>query len=760
MRRLTSSGLAPAAVLISTCLAALPLAAPITKNGVCDPSARYDAPSGENWGQFPVKPSPTSQYRTGSIQTALTPQQSANCIEVPAGLKAELWASEEMSGSLSPGLNYLQHFSFDERGRLWAVEPRSYPNIIRTASNSVTDQKFQGGLDRILILEDTDGDKVMDKVKVFRDGLNMPQGIEVVNGGVVVAMVPYVAFFPNVNDTSGTPQILFSGMGPNGNTDTHSGINSLMYGLDNWIYGHTGGKGCNTQGVDCGWGKSWRFRHTALGHSSTQFQSWTGGPANAWGIGQMEDGQIFQSGATTSIYFSHSVRRGVQAVPLVTASEVFYPLTGDRYMWEGSTGKTNNVFTSRTSAVSGLQFYTSRLLPQKYWNRFAFSCEGATKLCNQDSLVVSTNGSNTGSTWKVNRLPAPNKVPNLIASTDAWVAPILAKTGPDGAVWVLDWYNYLFLHNPATPKGDGEAWTNHLREKKHSRIWRVTPADGSTETVLNLANASVAQLVATFSNPNMLWRLHAQRLLQKKGWSAELGDLLRPILETDRSVDAVDNNPRVVHALWTLHGLNRFTADTAWNAVLANLLKHPAWGVRRNALMAMPRTAASAASIGANCSVNDPHGHVRLQALVALSEISSKPSGLPAMWDTYRTVDTIAQGAFTASGITSSATKGCEPVLFPVSVPKAARLAQPRSDLRIVPTRDGFGLEPHGQLPDGELTVADAKGRAVFRSAYRAREGRWTVPAARGLKPEVYFYAFRGADGALMQGRITLAGRL
>ena len=90
---------------------------------------------------------------------------------------------------------------------MWAVEPRAYPNIIRRRhSNSVTDQKFQGGTDRILILEDTDGDKVADKVTVFKDGLNMPQSILVVNGGVVMTMTPYVVFFPSVNDVAGTPQ--------------------------------------------------------------------------------------------------------------------------------------------------------------------------------------------------------------------------------------------------------------------------------------------------------------------------------------------------------------------------------------------------------------------------------------------------------------------------------------------------------------------------------------------------------------------------
>jgi putative membrane-bound dehydrogenase-like protein len=645
------------------------------------------------------------------------------------------------------------------------VEPRSYPNTIRPASGNVTDQKFIGGQDRILILEDTDGDKVMDKVKVFRDGLNLPQGIEVVKGGVVVIMTPYLVYFPNVGDTSGTPQILWSGLGSNGTSwDTHFGSNSLMYGLDNWIYGHTGGNACAVDGVQCGQGKVWRFRHTALGHTEDRFEVWTSGYANAWGIGQMEDGQIFQSAATGWPHISHSMRQGSFARDIrVNGNGHFYPITGDRWLWEGSTAKNaQGQFSSGSTAVSGLQFYTSRLLPQKYWNRYAFACEGASKLCNQDRLEVSGNGGVTGSTWRAVRMPGPDSS-NIIASTDAWVAPLLAKTGPDGAVWVLDWYNYLFLHNPATPGGDGRAWVNDLREKSRFRIYRITPTDKAPEPVLDLSAASVPQLVATFVNPNLHWRLQAQRLLVEKGYTGDLGDLLKSILAEDRSVDAVGNNPRVLHALWTLHGLGRFTLDAAtWNPILADLLRHPAWGVRRNVLMAMPRTAASGQAVDAECSVNDPHGHVRLQAMIALAGITPKPSPLRPIWNTYRTVDAPADSAATEAGLAGAASKPCEPRLHPVSTRGNSsphpRTAQPRSDLRFTLGGEAFRLLPHGQLPDGRLTVFDPAGRAVFQSEYLSREARWTLPEARGLRHPVCLYVFRGEDGSLMQGRISLIG--
>jgi hypothetical protein len=558
--------------------------------------------------------------------------------------------------------------------------------------------------------------------------------------------------------------------------DSHGTIGSLMYGLDNWIYGHTGYNACNTEGVNCGGGRVWRFRHPALGHTEKKFEIWTTGPANAWGIGQMEDGQIFQSGATGSPHINHSIRQGASVdIRYPAGNGLFYPITGDRYLAEGSTAKNaQGLFTSGSTAVSGLQFYTSRLLPQMYWNRFAFECEGASKLCNQDSLVVATNGDNTGSSWRAMRMPHPDRS-NIIASTDAWVAPILAKTGPDGAVWVLDWYNYLFLHNALGPVGDGNAWQNKLRVKERVRIYRVTPADGRTEPILNLSNATITELVQALGNVNMHWRLQAQRLLLQKGYSAELGTLLEGILKNDHGVDAVGNNPRVVHALWTLHGLGQFTSDAArWNPILSDLLKHPAWGVRRNVPRVMPSTTVSAEAMNEQCSVNDTHGHVRLQVLVALAGIGTKPANMKAMWDTYKNVDGTSGGnahaanAFNATGVglTSSATRPCEPTLYPSTpynpttpVSMGRAVTQPRSDLRFTFTSDGFQLLSHGQLPSGELTVWDAHGRVVFRSGYEADAGRWSQSRAQGLSNGVHLYAFRGVDGTRIQGRLGMAGR-
>jgi uncharacterized protein len=760
----------PKVALALSIIWSMGVAAPIVKSGACPDllPLRETRPTTETWNRFPQKPSPSTSYKVGTIQTPLTPEQTINCIKTPVGLKAEIWASEKNPG----GIAYPMHFTFDERGRMWMVEPRSYPNTIRTASGSITDDKWVGGTDRILILEDTDGDRVMDKVTVFKDGLNMPQSIEYVTGGVVIAMVPYVAFIPNNNDVAGTPVILWSGMGGgNGNHDTHGSTSSLTYGLDNWIYGHTGYNACNAGGVDCSGGRVWRFRHTAIGSKKTEFQMWTTGPSNAWGMGQMEDGQIFQSGATGSSHSNHSIRRGISAIDIRTdptqnaepgSNSWFYPLTGDRYLWEGSTGtESHGWFNSQTTAVSGFQFYTSRLFPKKYWNRFAFNCEGASKLCNQDSMVLS------GSTWRAVRMPGPDRS-NILASTDAWVAPLLAKTGPDGAVWVLDWYSYLFLHNamPAengSTNGAGSAWNNPLRTKTQYRIYRVTPEDGSREPVLNLTNATVAQLVATLSNPNFLWRLHAQRMLIAKGFTTEMGTLLETILTTSKNVDEVGNDPQVTHAIWTLSGLGQLDSDAArWNPILSKLLLHPAWCVRENVLKALPRTTASAQLISDQCSVNDTHAHVRLQAMVAFSETTAKPADVKAMFTTYQNTDSHSKSAFTASGLTAAATKPCEPLLDAVVAvnPQSAKQAQPRSDLHFTVRGQGFTLTSNKQLNSGELSVFDPSGRLAFHSTYDSNQDKWSQTNAEGLKAPVYVYQFRGVDGNSQRGTFSLVSGL
>lgn len=721
---------------------------PILNTGACPTLTRHTAPAGESWTQFGTKP--TGGIQAGTIQDPLTPAQSINCVQVPAGLRAEIVASELTPSSpagLDP-LGYLMYITFDDRGRVWALDVRDYPNII-------TGDRIAGGKARIVILEDVNGDGALDNFKVFYTGLNIPTSLEWVPGGVVLTSTPNLVFIPSSNDAAGTPVILWKGMGSTGNYDTHGQTNSLFYGLDNWFYGHTGGQGCTTSGgtaangVNCGGGRSWRFKHTALGSKTTAFETWTTGPANAHGIGQMENGEVFQSGATGSVYSSHSIRGGAASIPLIPQRSPMSPITGDLYLWEPS-----------NTAVSGHDFYTARLLPSIYNSRF-YVCEGATKLCHQDNIAVNTSGSNTGSTWTVNRMTGTGS--NILASTDAWVAPLKVRTGPDAAMWVIDWNNYLFLHNPANPMGPGGAWENSLRVKTTTRLYRIVPSNGTTHPVLNLGTATDDQLVAALSNTNFMWRMQAQKILVRKTPSAALLTSLENILKTSRKVDDIGNDPAVTHAVWVLEGLGQFASDAArWDPILKSLLLHPAWMTRQNVLKAMPRTAATSQAISDQCSVNDDHGHVRYQALLALAQ-APKAASAKAIWTTFQTVDAAITGtpaaeAVTSAGIATSATRPCTPAYEAVGTRRAVAPAQPRYDLRFRASRDGFVPVARRQLESGLLVVYDLQGHEAFRSVYDNSTAQWSVPSADGLRNPMYFYTYRKENGELLKGKIARTG--
>src|SRR5690606_16290605 len=142
------------------------------------------------------------------------------------------------------------------------------------------------------------------------------------------------------------------------------------------------------------------------------------------------------------------------------------------------------------TAAAGHALYTARRYPREYWNRTAFVCEPTGHLVG--TFVLSADGAGFRSTNPF----------NLISSDDEWSAPTMAEVGPDGNVWVVDWYNYIVQHNP-TPRGfetgKGQAYETDLRDKRHGRVYRIVydGAEDDSSAPLSLADASPEKLVAT-----------------------------------------------------------------------------------------------------------------------------------------------------------------------------------------------------------------------------------------------------------------------
>jgi hypothetical protein len=194
-------------------------------------------------------------------------------------------------------------------------------------------------------------------------------------------------------------------------------------------------------------------------------------------------------------------------------------------------------------------------------------------------------------------------------------------------------------------------------------------------------------------------------------------------------------------------------------------LVHPAWTVRRNALLALPATVASAEAIKSQCAVNDVHAHVRIQALATLIRLPAPASGAAEMVATYHNTDSHSTGAFTAAGTTkvvdvagTTRPGTCPSYGTPVSIGQVQGVRTfDRKDLRFEARHGGFVLTNNLQLGSGELTVSDLRGKVVFRSTYNASKASWSNGSATNLSLPVYFYSFREIGGASFNGRITLA---
>ncbi len=199
----------------------------------------------------------------------------------------------------------------------------------------------------------------------------------------------------------------------------------------------------------------------------------------------------------------------------------------------------------------------------------------------------------------------------------------MAEVGPDGNMWIIDWYDYIVQHNPTPPgfkTGKGGAYETELRDKKHGRIYRLVAKNAKPLAASPLTNATPENLVAALKSDNMLWRLHAQRLLVERGKQDVSNDLLKLI--ADPSVDGIGLNTAAIHALWTVDAIGSADARQYY-AIRA--MSHKSAGVRRTALAVIRRSAGAMNAILQIGILNDPDPQVRLAAFLALAEMPPGP---------------------------------------------------------------------------------------------------------------------------------------
>ncbi|HUH47782.1 MAG TPA: PVC-type heme-binding CxxCH protein, partial [Arenibacter sp.] len=557
----------------------------------------FSACSGEK------KPLPPLTY-TGEnprVQDPLSPEDSQRHIQLPEGFTAELFASE-------PDIINPIAFTWDERGRLWVVQSHDYPHGL---ANEV-------GGDRITICEDTDGDGKADKFTDFATEQHLSTGITLVKGGAIVAQAPDMVF---LEDTDGDDKmdkrtVLFSGFGT---FDTHAGPSGLRYGIDNAIWGAVGYSGFENDFP----GKSIKFGMGVyrFGRDGSYLEPVGQFDNNTWGMGFNENFDIFGSTANNN----HACYVGIplkhydylNRMPTWAINADF--IQGHYEIHPVDTIPLQQVdVRGGYTAAAGANFYTARNYPEEYQNQMYVS-EPTGHLVHIAKIVKD------GAGYK------EVDGGNIFASTDAWTAPVFAETGPDGNLWVADWYNPVIQHNPDkrgmdnqiwnADKGEGNAHLNKLRDYRHGRIYIIKYKQVADSKITRLDRNDDMALLKALESDNLFWRIKAQQFIVEENKVGLIPQLIQLADDTSK-IDKNGLNAPALHALWTLDGLGALDGNypQAKEAVV-KALKNDSYAVKRAALALLPNSQGGSRELAGSGLLTDSDPQVRLAAIIRAGEL-------------------------------------------------------------------------------------------------------------------------------------------
>ncbi|MBL9134709.1 MAG: ThuA domain-containing protein [Verrucomicrobiales bacterium] len=528
---------------------------------------------------------------------ALSPAESARRFTVAEGLEAELVLSE-------PEIAQPLQISFDERGRLWLVEYRQYPapagltmvshdQFWRAVYDKVPPpppNHFKGA-DRVSIHEDTDGDGIYDRHRVFVDGLNIATSVARGRGGVWVLNPPYLLFYPDRNGDDrpdGDPEVHLEGFGLE---DTHSVANSLCWGPDGWLYAAQGSTvsgrirrpGTTNEPVHTLGQNIWRY------HPETRrYEVFAEGGGNAFGVEIDDHGRIFSGHNGGNTRGFHYVQGG--------------------YLQKG--------FEKHGQLSNPYAFGYFPPMPHHDVERFthtfliygggAFSGAMDGRLFGVEPLqgrVVMSERIQDGTSYRT------KDVGYALRSADPWFKPVDIKHGPDGAIYLADWYDFQVNH-----------WRNYQgnMDAGNGRVYRLKAAGSRPGKPMDLGRFSTEALVDALDHGNRWVRQTALRLLADRRDPSAPGRLRRRFVGAEGQA--------ALETLWALHLTGGFSPE-----VLERALKHPyapvrEWAVRLTGDGTVPTDAQALAL--REVVVGETSADVRLQ-LAATARRLPLGQGLP-----------------------------------------------------------------------------------------------------------------------------------
>ncbi len=461
------------------------------------------------------------------------PEAAESSFKTLPGFRMELVASE-------PDISQPLFLSWDSQGRMWVVQYRQYQypaglKVVRFDQHlrAVFDRVPQPppdhvrGQDRITVFEDTTGDGRYDSHRDVITGLNIATSVAIGRGGIWVLNPPYLLFYPDQDRDAvpdGEPQVHLSGFGLQ---DTHSVANSLLWGPDGWLYGANGSttagtiRSAATAGVSFQGQCIWRYDPM-----SERFEIYAEGGGNTFSLEIDSRGRVFSGtngGNTRGWYYpqgSYSRKNWGKHGPLTNPYAFGF---FEAMKFEGDGRRFPQAFL----------IYEGGLLPQAQF----------------DGSIIAPNAMQN-LVWHSARLPDGSSYrtqdqPNLVECSDRWFRPVYAGVGPDGAVYIADWYDTRLSH--VSPTDD---W-----HKESGRVYRLRPEGQLPKYEAgDLAEMSDDQLISLFDHSNKWVR---RRAVLELGWRPRAA----PSTE-DRLVQLVEQSDSL-EALWAINLRQELTTDRA-----------------------------------------------------------------------------------------------------------------------------------------------------------------------------------------------------
>jgi putative heme-binding domain-containing protein len=433
-----------------------------------------------------------------------SPADQQKSFKLPPGFEIQLVAAE-------PDINKPFNLAFDAQGRLWVTTSIEYPFAAPTN---------KPGRDRIMIFEDFGPDGRARKVTQFADGLNIPIGIYPYKNGCIAWSIPNIWFF---QDTDGDGKadkrdILY---GPFDHTrDTHGNQASFRRGFDGWLYcthGYNNDshvKGRDGHQVDLNSGNTYRIRL-----DGSRIEHYTHGQVNPYGLAFDEFGNLFSSDCHSEPIYQ-----------LLAGG--YYPSFGKPHDGLGFAPKMMEKPRGST-AIDAISIYADDLWPAEFHGNI-FIGDVMTSRVYRDWLTEE------GST----RTARP--MPDFVTTDDPWFRPVDTCLGPDGALYIADFYNRIIGHYevPLTHPG---------RDRTSGRIWRVVYKDKPLRPAA--LPEDLKGLVKELGSPNLSRRMLAMN---------SIADRFRKqaVQEVEAAATGPANPQQQVHALWLLHRIEESLPET------------------------------------------------------------------------------------------------------------------------------------------------------------------------------------------------------